>query len=457
MKNWIVSFASLMIVGLSPCGPVVCAQDGVSSFSMGLSRAGLIPQIKDIRVEEFINYHRHEIPLPVGNERVRLDMRWHRLDGDRAFVQVGLATPRALDPERMTPLNLVLVIDRSGSMSGDRIAIVKKSLLSLIERLRPTDRVAIVGFSDEACVELGACHKTRQTEIRNAINRIEAGGSTNLYAGLMLGYEQARQHFDQGRTNRVILLTDGIANVGTTDAEEISTHSRVFNQQGISLSTIGLGQDLNQELLRELADAGHGLIHFVSDAEDIEKSFVKELDSLLSPAARKVRLTIESATAQPSKIFGYEANHRNGAPDFRLDDMNSGATQIVLSEWLLSDSPIQVRATLRFVDALTGERRKHSAVVTLDRNQAATKADDVILDADSWKNYSIAVVADAVRESARLTQENEPRQAAKRLNSAIRFAREHSPVDDPDVTRMLDIAMDYRQSINAAEKVSRRW
>ena len=205
---------------------LLLGQAGTSSMSVGVSRAGIarsgprgqyrMPSPDMIRVEEYINYHRHELPLPKEDSRVRLDLQQLKLDNGKTVYQIGITTPRALDAETMPPLNIVLVVDRSGSMSGDRIANVKKAIHSMIEQFRETDKVTIVGFSNDARVHLEAARKTKLDKIQNALDSIRAGGGTNLYAGLMLGYQQALKHFDPERTNRVIFLTDGNANIGTT-------------------------------------------------------------------------------------------------------------------------------------------------------------------------------------------------------------------------------------------------
>ena len=247
-----------------------------------------------------MNYHRHELPLPNGEQRVHLDAQQLKLESGKSVIQFGLTTPRAISPELIAPLNLVLVIDQSGSMSGQRIEHVKRALHSLVQRLRDHDKVSIVGFSNGANVHLEAGQKTNAKVIYAAIDKIQANGSTNLHAGLMLGYRQAEANFDPERTNRVILLTDGRTNTGQVHLDTIASQSKEYNQKGIDLSTIGLGNDLNHDLLRRLAKAGRGLIHFVGDEADIEKTFVAEFDSLLAPAARQVKLSIDFGSAANS-------------------------------------------------------------------------------------------------------------------------------------------------------------
>ncbi|NQT40466.1 MAG: VWA domain-containing protein, partial [Planctomycetes bacterium] len=279
-------FSLVFVMGLCQFAPFATVplhgQAGVSSAAVGMARAGLPPSAETVVVEEFMNYHRHDIPLPAKGGRVQLDVRWGDAGGGEAVLQVGLATPRIVKTKKMPPLNLALVIDHSGSMSGERIENLKKALLAFVGKLRDTDVVSIIGFNQEAAVLLAPTKRANLDRIHQVIETISAGGSTNMHAGLMLGYQQAREHFDKQKTNRVILLTDGIANTGVTEPERIVADSLKHNEHGVDLSTIGLGNDLNHRLLRQLAKSGRGMIHFVGDSEDIQKTFIDELDSLLA-------------------------------------------------------------------------------------------------------------------------------------------------------------------------------
>ena len=328
-------------------------------------------------------------------------------------------------------------------MSGDRIANVKKAIRAFVEQFRESDNVTIVGFSNDACVHLEPAKKTKLGKIQRALDEIHAGGGTNLFAGLMLGYQQALKHYDPERTNRVIFLTDGNANIGTTETEQIATQSRKCNRRGISLSTIGLGHDFNHELLRELADKGKGVVHFVDDAKDIKKTFVSEIDSLLAPAANKVRLTLDFGTANGTvKIYGYEPERKNRSEYvFRLDDLNHGATQVILARLPENSSHASVRATLKYDDAITGRR------VVLKENTTEKEYGEF---ESVSRNYAIALVANSIRAAAEASDAGDCEKAEKRLRRGMKKAREQCD-DRPDkhVQRIIDLANDYQQEIAA--------
>lgn len=436
---------------------ILHAQAGTSSMSVGIGRSGMhqtgsrgqyvMPLPEMFRVEEFINYHRHDLPLPADGDRVRLDVQNLQLENGKTVYQFGMTTPRAMDVETMPPLNLVLVIDSSGSMDGDKICNVKKAIRSMVERFRKTDSVSIVTFSNSAKVVLDACKKTRINQINNAIDSICAGGSTNLHSGLMLGYHVAQQNFDAERTNRVIFLTDGIANVGNTDLDSIARQSKECNREGISLTTIGLGQDLNHDLLRKLADTGKGLAHFVGDDADIEKTFVNEIDSVLAPAARKVKLTVDfGETAGAVKVFGYDPACDKESPNkfkFKLDDLNHGATQVVIAR-VSNTENVSGKATLSYVDAIT--KKKVEIVKNIGKIEVRKNGRESVR-----RNFAIALVAKGIHTASKLSNEGECVGAEKRLKKSIAKAKEFCRGgNDPHVRRIVDIAADYQSKIKSS-------
>lgn len=450
-----VPAALWMVFGLwGLAASAVCPQEGVSSASMGMARAGIWLPADSIRVEEYVNYHRHNLPMPEDGARLRLDVQWLRLESGRAILQAGLTTPPELDlREEMRPLNLVLVVDRSGSMAGDRIENVKRALQTFVERLRSGDLVTLVTYSDGAEVTCPATSGGNHEMLRQAIHQIRAGGSTNLHAGLIQGYHEAQREFSPDRINRVILLTDGIANQGVTDPADIARDSAAFNRDGIDLSTIGLGQDLNQELLRELADAGRGQIHFVGDAVDIEKTFRAELDSLLAPAARDVRLSFQGfANAGEFNVIGYSPEKSADRIELPLDDLNHGATQVVLADAGKARTGSPVRVTVNYVDAISGKIKSQSVLAVLPETPSVVAAGSP--GRDLLKNFAIARVGLGLKEFARRNEAGESARSIEVLEKGIRFARKRFAAgDDSDVDRVVEVALGYLDRAQAYASV----
>jgi hypothetical protein len=435
------------------------AQDGVSSASASRARylgnLGMIPSSKEIAVEEFVNYHRHEIGRPKAGEAVHLDVRWGTDTighGGKAILQVGLSTALVNDKAHLRPLNLSLVIDKSGSMAaGDKMSRVKASLLTLVSKLRESDVLSIVVFDSDASVLLPPQALEDKRRAMDLIRSIEPGSSTNIHGGLMLGYKQAAKQQRKGWTSRVVLLTDGIANVGVTEPAAIAKDSLKFNDEGIDLSTIGVGADLNKDLLRELAKSGRGLYHFVADAEDIEKVFIDELQSLISPIARDPNLTIEwDRELGLEKLYGYEPKLGDHKATLKLDNMNSGMTQVVLLKLapLSSDStrerfPVKVRLSYHDLERKKQVEKFEQVYLTVREHGS-----DRIEDSSVAKNYTIADLATALWGMAKACEGQRIHEAERVLSASIGRTRKQYPnLEDEDIKRTLTIAKKYQEAL----------
>ena len=188
------------------------------------------------------------------------------------MLQIGFTTAEVNERTDLRPLNLVLVIDKSGSMAeSDKMSRVKESLHTMLGKLRADDIVSIVAFDTTAQVLHPACPIGDGYALRRAIDCLTPNGGTNLHSGLMLGYREARKYFRAGATNRVIMLTDGIANQGVTDPGRIAAESSEFNGQGIDLSDHRCRTRSQQRSPAHPRALRRGLYHFIADYNDINK------------------------------------------------------------------------------------------------------------------------------------------------------------------------------------------
>lgn len=424
-----------------------------------LSEAGVLPSSSEVAVDEFVNYHHHEIGRPKAGEAVALDVRWGN-DQVSAFsgeviLQVGFSTALANDRQQWRPLNLALVIDKSGSMAAsDKLSRVKSSLLTFINQLRETDIVSVVVFDSEAQVLWPARPLGDRYAIKQVIREIEPGSSTNLHGGLMLGYHEALKNYRRDITNRVILLTDGIANQGVTDPRQIARDSLQFNDAGIDLSTIGVGMDLNKDLLRDLAKSGRGLFHFVADSQDIEKVFLNEVQSLVAPVATSPNVDIDyDPSLELVQVYGYEPRFRSNGISLKLDNMNLGLTQVVLLRFKLTGSGLEysrplasVSVYLNYYDLEQGKQtaiRKNTFLRVKDGASG-----DLLKDYEVRKNYTIALLAQAIRDMAAASEARRYPEAERVLSTAIAKTYQRYPnVQDEDIKRTLVIAEKYREIV----------
>ena len=444
---------------LSALSGAVLAQDATSTAAAArtryLAEAGVLPTSREVAVEEFVNYHRHQIGRPKAGEAVALDLRWGNDqvsgNGREAVLQIGFSTALANDRQRLRPINLALVIDKSGSMAdADKLSRVKEALLTLVNQLRETDVLSIVVFDSEAQVLMPARTLSDKESIKRLISGIQPGSSTNIHAGLMLGYQEALRNYRREATNRVVLLTDGIANQGVTNPDRIASDSLSFNDRGIDLSTIGVGLDLNKDLLRQLAKSGRGLFHFVADAQDITKVFVKEVQSLVSPVASEPNLEIEyDSGLELAQLYGYEPRFHSNGVSIKLDNMNSGMTQVVLLRFKLTGKPpfnwrLPVRVRFTYYDL------EQNRQVTKTEASSLTWKDgpvaDMLVDDEVGKNYTIAQLAQAIHDMAAASENQRYRDAEKLLTAAIAKTYQRYPnLEDEDIERTLMIAQKYQE------------
>src|SRR5215470_1320544 len=418
---------------------------------------------EEIAVEEFVNYHKHRLPVPKSGQAVAMDTRWGNAEISRsireAVLQIGFTTAEVNERTDLRPLNLVLVIDKSGSMADeDKMSRVKDSLRTMLTKLRPDDIVSIVAFDSSAQVLYPARAIGNGDDVRRAIDCLEPDGSTNLHAGLMLGYAEARKYFRSGATNRVILLTDGIANTGITNPSFIAYDSKVQNAQGIDLSTIGVGLDLNNELLRSLARSGRGLYHFISDYKDINKVFVNEVQSLISSVAKKVQVRIEYGQGlELEKIYGYQPGYANGKVSINLDDMNNGLTQVVMAKFRTESisNPLTVKVRLSYFDV----KRKSRVEEVQDLQLVPAERDscDLLADVEVKKNYTIAELADSLFQMAGFARGGNYSQALNSLDASVATAyRRYPNMEDEDIRFILGIVEGYQRDLRVYNEQNRR-
>jgi Ca-activated chloride channel homolog len=469
-KNSLVSFKiflSLLFLFLALTDAAL-GQAGRSTASAArtryLSETGLVPSSREVAVEDFINYHRHEIGRPKAGEAIALDVRWGNDRalgaGYEAVLQVGFSTALANDREQLRPINLSLVIDKSGSMAdSDKMSRVKSALLALVSRLRDVDVLSIVVFDSDAQVLLPARRVMDREAVKQIIQRIAPGGATNIHAGLMLGYQEARRNYRRDGTNRVILLTDGIANRGETLPEKIAQDSMRFNDDGIDLSTIGVGLDLNKDLLRQLAQSGRGLFHFVADAQDIEKVFIDELQSLISPVAYEPNLEIDyDSDLELIQLYGYQPELRKSGVTLKLDNMNHGLTEVVLLRFRLAERrvipsrlPVKVRFTYYDLEQKKQIIKTQESFLMVRNGSPG----DLLKDPEVGKNYSIALLAQAIRDMAEACEARSYQEAENLLTDAIdKTYRRYPHLEDRDITRTLSIAQRYQNNL---KKYNQQW
>jgi len=462
----IILFVSLYLA----FNQAIKAQGGYSSASYSINKAkaseNSIPLPEEIVVEEYMNYYRHRLPLPRAGEAVALDVRWGNTDmnpsRNEAVLQIGFTTEQVTDYAEMPQLNLGLVIDRSGSMEGKKLEKLKEALCTMVDRLRPNDLLTIVAFDTEVQVLMSGQKLTNKSVIKQVIEGIRAGGSTNIHGGLMQCYEEVTRSFNKRGNNSIILFTDGRTNYGVTKAEEIIEHSRAFNDKGINLSVIGIGNDLDYELLKMLAKTGKGAIHFIGDEADIQKVFITELESLLSPIARNVKMELKfDDNLELSKIFGYSPQIGNNEIKFDLENMNSGLTQVVILQFVAKNqnerkvSPVSIR--LNYFDIVQQKSVEMNEVANITFSAVSSNESIISFDRDVKKNYTIALMAQCLKDMAKECAKENTNGAKSLLTNTITMVKTNYPsAKDEDINRVLTELEKYDKILNGSKPENKR-
>lgn len=324
---------------------------GSYSVARNYVNRGQRPDADSVRVEEYVNYFTQDYPAPVGADfGITIDgapTPWLR-DQNSKLVRVGIKGRDVSGPVRKDAA-LTFVIDTSGSMAeGGRLNLVTESLSYLLDELGPTDSVAIVEFGDSARTVLPPTPASDRTTIRRALTQLRADGSTNAADGLRLGYESAKQSFKPGQVNRVILASDGVANVGISGPDGLAAQIRAQSNNGIQLVTVGVGNgNYNDNLMEQLADKGDGFYVYIDSLDEGRRVFRERFTSTIETIALdgKAGVVFDPAKVAKYRLIGFE-NRTMSTGQYNADvpgtggQVNAGHTITALYELTLTPAAL---------------------------------------------------------------------------------------------------------------------
>ena len=314
--------------------------DALSTFSVDVDTAsytlarrylvdGHLPTKAQIRTEEFVNYFKGDVPAPTEETfavATELAPSPFNQAGDAWTMRVVLRG-REVSREERQPLALTFVVDVSGSMKEqNRLELVKHSMRLLVGQLDARDSIAIVAFTNDARLILPMTSARNRGLIESAIHPLAPQGGTNVQAGLRMGYEAALAGLDPEAHNRVVLLSDGVGNIGETDAQALNREVESARKRGVWLNTIGVGMgNHNDAFLEQLADSGNGLCNYVDDEREARRALVENFTGAFEPIAKDVKIQVEFDPAQVERyrLLGYE-NRAIADRDFRNDAVDAG-------------------------------------------------------------------------------------------------------------------------------------
>lgn len=328
------------------------------------------------------------------------------------------------------PLNLGVVIDRSGSMAGEKIEQTKQALKTLITHLGPEDVLSLVQFDDAAQTLLEPMVVTDKDAFRQLVDRIGTGGSTNLSAGWLQGLKLIGRNASADRISRCLLLTDGQANVGIQDPHRLAFLGRSARQKyGITTTTLGFGEGFNEDLLTAIAREAGGAFYYVDQADQAPAIFSEELHGLLQLAAQNIEVTLlaEAPVTMVAQWTDYPAQVKAGAVVFSLGDAYAGEEKNLLVSLLVpglkrSGAALVARLETSYVeigavDAVTCTIRQAVHAHVADAAQAGTQGPEV----DVQQQYGLQLAARARRQAMQEADEGDFGKAERTLRMSVRF------------------------------------
>ena len=328
-------------------------EEPVSTFSIDVDTAayanvrsflrdGRLPPRDAVRVEELLNYFDYGYAGPASPEepfKANVTVTPSPWAAGREIVHIGLQG-YDIASDRQPPVNLVFLIDVSGSMDDpNKLPLVQKALNVLIDQLRPEDRVAMVVYAGAAGAVLPPTPGNEKLMMRCAVEALHAGGSTAGGAGLALAYDLAEEHFDKGAVNRVVLMTDGDFNVGVADPDKLQDFVAEKRKTGVYLSAYGVGHgNYNDLMMQTLSQTGNGTAGYIDTLDEARKLFRDDFSASLFPIADDVKIQVEFNPAKVSeyRLIGYETRllDRSDFNNDRVDagEVGSGASVTALYE-----------------------------------------------------------------------------------------------------------------------------
>jgi uncharacterized protein YegL len=409
-----------------------------------------IPTVAKLVLTDFDHYHTTPYPNPNTPQQPGLFLRRGNPEvaphTKTAVLEIGLTAKYMTGVGRL-PLNISFVIDKSGSMVGyERIESLKKGLMQLIAQLQPNDIVSIILYNEQMQL-LWPAQKMgqQQQQLIQLIQSIQPEGGTDMLAALQAGYEQVNKYWRSSATNMVVLLTDGY---DANEADTLLDIQQPYNGK-ITCTAIGVGNDYNYALLRQLVNKSAGLFNFAGEGKDLVDLFAHQLISLSTPVAKNIRVTITyDKNIVCKQLYGFtDVNISSGKAIGSITDLYTLAEQPLLAsfEWtnpaLATQHPVTVSIT--YLNTITGTAETITQQLFLMANAAGSKS--LVLDAEQRKMYAVAYVNQQLLQMAAAFEQNNTVAATTALASASALLQQLFPANsDQDIQALQEKVQRYQ-------------
>jgi Ca-activated chloride channel family protein len=379
------------------------------------------------------------LPIAAGDSAFNFSWSLDNVHFDASQKYVYLYTElnggKPLDNPERKPLNIALVIDRSGSMQGDKLQYALKAAKMLVQNLHVGDHFALVDYDDQISTPVfSTTIADNKTAIQGQIDKLYARGSTNLCGGMLEGYNQAKTHFNAEHVNRVILFSDGLANTGISGNDEIKKIAKKkLEETGISISSFGIGSDYNEQLMTHLAEYGNGNYYFINNADEIPTHLATEMKGLMQVVAQNVsmRIKLPENNLEVEKVYGAAWKVENGELIVDAGSVVAEETRTIMVKFKIKNMAAQAlnfKAKMSYLDARSGEERSLESLFATSFNQ---NKDEVLSTRNTYvwnvvQNYEL----NDIMEVATMKMEHGEHVEAKRLLDTIHSSRYAGFVSD---------------------------
>lgn len=362
----------------------------------------------------------------------------------KAIIKVTLDAPPAPKRNERPAVNLAIVLDRSGSMSGEKLAKAKDAAIEALRRLGPNDIFSLVIYDHvvETIIPAQSAGNTEWIEPR--IRQIRAGGSTALFGGVSQAASEVRKNLQRRYVNRIILLSDGLANVGPSSPDDLGRLGASLIKEDISVSTVGVGTDYNEDLMTRLSQNSDGNSYFVESSRDLPRIFAAELGDVLNVVAKRVQVIIECPDGvRPLSVIGREGRIRGRHVEFFLNQLYGGKKKYALIEVMVSEGKegekrdvAYARVSYENPSSKKNETSTGKVIARFSRDQGAV---DKSVNVDVQKEYHLNQNALVQEQAISLSDKGKNEEAVKALESSAGKLREFgAKYNDEEILRKAD-------------------
>jgi Ca-activated chloride channel family protein len=410
-----------------------------------------LPKPNEVFIGAFESFIEKQFPEPT-DQYLKMYTEWATPEvnenSKEAIMEIGFATQKKNNVAKLKknipgpPINISFVIDKSGSMAGyDRIESLIISLTGLVDQLRPTDIVSIVTFSNDAQLVYPAKIIGDGILLKEIISEIVAGGGTQIYTGLEMGFLEVLKNFKKGNTNKVVLLTDGF---GSRPIEEVIAMSRTYVAKGIEVSAIGVGTNYNQSLLSQLATVGGGLMHYVGDAKNMNEAFNREMKSCLYPIAKDALIEVfYNDKCVFRQLYGYPFTEpKTDQFNMAISNIYPGLNKLALIKFDLDQPTKEIEKQAIRIKMTYHDFEQEKVIVQEEKRSLKwtdkTGKTDLLIDRNHKKLYAVGIMNQSIKVMAEAHAAGDNDRARKIILETMDQIKDLFPEsDDADVKELM--------------------